>query len=157
MDGGTGFQPEYEQDDAAVLLEQVQANSQALILATVAFLQERDIAVDAWARFIGARFARDWPEAETFGPDEFLDAMLTNLTGFGATVDDADFAPEEATATISGFPDPALCEAYGVEAAAAARFQEAARAIARSQGLTWDWTLDAEAATVTITVTPGAG
>lgn len=157
MDGGTGYQPEYEQDDAAVLLEQVQANSQALILATVAFLQERDIAIDAWARFIGERFARDWPEAEKFGPDEFLDAMLTNLTGFGATVHDADFAPEEATATISGFPDPALCEAYGVEVTDAVKFQEAAGQIARTQGLSWDWTLDGDTATVTIKVKPGAG
>ena len=150
MDRVTEFQAEYQNDDAATLLQQVQANSQALILATMAFLRRNGVAVDDWARFLGEQFAKDWPEDGSFGADEFLDAMLTNLQGFGAMVISTEFAPDESTATISGFPSQALREAYGVDAGTAAVFQEAARQIARSQGLTWDWELDGETVTIAV-------
>lgn len=144
MERGGSFEPEYQHDDAAALLEQLQANSQALIVATVGFLQERGIETEAWARSLGEQFAKDWPDEEAFRADEFLDAMLTNLRGFGASVVSADFSPDEASATIAGFPSVEVCDLYGVEMASVAGFHEAARVIAQSQRLSWDWNLDGD-------------
>lgn len=138
------FVPEHQNDDAAVLLEQAQANSQALIVATVAFLGERGIPVEDWAAAIGKQFAKDWPDDDLFGPDEFLDAMLTNLTSFGARVVSADFASEQVSAVITNFPMAEVCEAYGVDPASVAKFHESAAVVARSQGLEWDWRLDGD-------------
>lgn len=154
MAGDGAFEPEYQQDDAAALLEQVQANSQALIVATVAFMQTKDVPVAEWATFLGQQFAKDWPEDEPFGADEFLDAMLTNLQGFGARVISADFGPERSTATIADFPDNDLCASYGVDATPVAMFQEASAVIAAHQNLVWDWTWDSASGETNIVVTP---
>ena len=89
----------------AELLEQARDNAQALILATVAFLQERDIPPAEWAAAIGETFARGWGDPRPWDAGEFLDAMLTNLRALGAEVKQAEFGVDHAEATTTGFPE----------------------------------------------------
>jgi len=145
-DAGTSdeFSPSYADYTAEELLEQAQGNAQAAIIATVGFLRSRGIPVADWAEAVGARFARAWGEPEPWDADEFLDAMLTNLRSLGAAVTAAELAPERATATLTGFPDPAQCALFGVAPADVARFLDATAPIAGERGLAWSWELDGE-------------
>jgi hypothetical protein len=123
----------------AELLEQARGNAQALILATVRFLEERGIPPEEWAAAIGGTFARGWGDPRPWDAGEFLDAMLTNLRALGAEVTQAELGVDHAEATITGFPDPELCALFGVDASHAAVFHAVAAAIAAPRGLRWTW------------------
>ena len=131
----------------AELLEQARGNVQALILATVAFLEERGIPPAEWAAAIGETFARGWGELRPWDAGEFLDAMLTNLRTLGAEVKQAELGVDYAAATTSGFPAPELCALFGVDPSRAAMFHAAAAAIAAPRGLRWTWELEADGVT----------
>jgi hypothetical protein len=131
----------------AELLEQARNNAQALILATVAFLEKRGIPPSEWAMAIGATFAAGWGEPRPWDAGEFLDAMLTNLRALGAEVIEVELGVERAEATVTGFPDPALCDLFGVDPRRAAVIHDAAAAIAASRGLTWTWQMGEEGVT----------
>ena len=121
------------------LLEQARGNEQALILATVAFLDERGIPPAEWAAAIGETFARGWGDVRPWDAGEFLDAMLTNLRALGAEVVKAELGVDRAEAATTGFPDPELCELFGIDPARAAVIHEAAAVIAAPRGLRWTW------------------
>ncbi len=123
----------------AELLEQAWGNAQALILATITFLDARGIPPDEWATAIGETFSRGWGEPRPWDAGEFLDAMLTNLRAMGAQVVSAELGVDHAEAATTGFPDLELCELFGVEPARAATFHGAAAAIAAPRGLRWTW------------------
>src|SRR5918993_1006585 len=93
----------------AELLEQARGNAQALMLATVAFLEERGLPSEEWATAIGETFARGWGDVRPWDAGEFLDAMLTNLRALGADVETVTLSVDRAEATTTGFPDPELC------------------------------------------------
>jgi hypothetical protein len=141
----------------AELLEQARSNVQALILATVAFLEERGTPPAEWAAAIGATFARGWGDPRPWDAGEFLDAMLTNLRALGAEVKDADLAVDRAEATIAGFPDRELCGLFGIDPAQAAVFHAAAAAIAAPRGLQWTWRMEADGVTHFIVERIGEG
>ena len=79
----------------AELLEQARNNAQALILATVAFLEERGVPPAEWAAAIGETFARGWGDPRPWDAGEFLDAMLTNLRALGAEVKEAQLGVDQ--------------------------------------------------------------
>ena len=132
---------EYE---PAELLEQAQANAQALLLGTVAFLRDRGIDGGAWAAALGASFGRGWGEPRPWEAAEFLDAMLTNYRALGAEVLAVRLGADLAEATLGPFPDPDLCALVGVAPALADAFHDAPAAIAASRGLAWRWVRDGE-------------
>jgi hypothetical protein len=131
----------------AELLEQARGNAQALILATIAFLDARGIPPDEWSAAIGETFSQGWGEPRPWDAGEFLDAMLTNLRAMGATVLSVELGVDRAETATTGFPDPNLCELFGVEPARAAVFHEAAAAIAAPRGLRWRWEIDSDGVT----------
>src|SRR5215208_4321785 len=88
----------------AELLEQARGNAQALILATVAFLEERGIPAAEWAAAIGETFARGWGDPRPWDAGEFLDAMLTNLRALGAEVSEAELGVDRAKRPRPAFP-----------------------------------------------------
>jgi len=131
----------------AELLEQARSNAQALILATVAFLEERGTPPAEWAAAIGETFARGWGDPRPWDAGEFLDAMLTNLRALGAEVKAAELGVERAEATTTGFPDRELCTLFAVDPAQAAVFHDAAAAIAAPRGLRWTWQMEPDGVT----------
>ena len=154
-----GFAPSYADYGPGELLEQAQANAQATLIATVAFLQERSISLDDWAAALGRRFDPAWDEPAPWDADEFLDAMLANYRSVGATVVSADLGPYRAEAVTTGFPDPERCDQFGADLAAVARFHDATAPIAAARGLRWSWTLEdpAEARTRFVVARDDAG
>jgi hypothetical protein len=151
------FQPTYLDYSAEELLEQAQQNAQASLIATVAFLLEREIRPEAWAAFIGDRFALAWDGEEPWAADEFLDAILANYRSLGATVVSVELRPDRAEAVITGFPDPAACVRFGASVAAVASFHTATGPIAAGRGLHWSWTLEDPAEARTRLVVRGDG
>jgi hypothetical protein len=155
--GDDGFSPIYADYGGDELLEQAQGNAQAALVATVAFLLERGVPVSDWTSALGRSFATEWGDPEPWGPDEFLDAMLTNYRSLGAAVQRAEFGPDRAEADISGFPDPEQCERFGVSVTDVAAFHDTAVAIAADRGLHWTWSVeDAATARTRILVVPAA-
>ncbi len=148
MDAGevveTGIEHGHADYSTEELLEQAQANAQALIIVTASFLRDREVPLEAWTGAIGCVFAEGWDEPRPWDAGEFLDAMLTNYRALGATVEAVDLGAERAEATTVGFPDPDLCAVFDVELALAARFNDVPTPIARDRGLAWTWHLDGE-------------
>lgn len=142
-DDELGFEIDHGHADYTTdeLLEQAQANAQAAIIATVAFLRDRGIDLTEWTTSVGQTFARTWDDPRAWDAGEFMDAMLTNYRALGAMVLSVDLDPARAEATMSGFPDPDLCAIFGVDVASVARFNDATGAIAAERGLVWTWTL----------------
>jgi len=132
---------EYE---VAELLEQAQANAQALLLGTVGFLRDRGVDGGDWAAALGASFERGWGAPRPWEAAEFLDAMLTNYRALGAEVLAVRLGAELAEATLGPFPDPDLCALVGVSPAEADAFHDAPAAIAAPRGLSWRWVRDGE-------------
>jgi hypothetical protein len=131
----------------AELLEQARGNAQALILATVAFLETRGVPPAEWAEAIGETFARGWGEPRPWDAGEFLDAMLTNLRALGAEVKEAELGVDRAEATTTGFPDSELGVLFGVDPSQVAVFHAAAAVIAAPRGLRWTWELEPDGVT----------
>jgi hypothetical protein len=147
----------YAEYSDAELLEQARGNAQALILATLAFVQERGIPLEEWAAAIGKTFARGWGDPRPWDAGEFLDAMLTNLRALGAEVKRAQLGVDRAEAITSGFPDPELCALFGVDPSQAAVFHAAAAAIAAPRGLRWTWELEPDGSTRFVVERVGEG
>lgn len=131
----------------AELLEQARGNAQALILATIGFLEARGIPPGEWATAIGETFSRGWGDPRPWDASEFLDAMLTNLRSLGAEVVAVELGVDRAEATTSGFPDLELCDLLGVDPSQVGIFHEAAGAIAAPRGLRWTWVFGDDGAT----------
>ncbi|MGH2617346.1 MAG: hypothetical protein ACRDJC_19105 [Thermomicrobiales bacterium] len=131
----------------AELLEQAWGNAQALILATMAFLEARGIPPAEWAAAIGETFSRAWGDPRPWDAGEFLDAMLTNLRALGAEVAQTELGVDRAEATTSGFPDAELCALFGIEPSRAAVMHDAAAAIAAPRGLDWMSRLEPDGST----------
>jgi hypothetical protein len=140
----------WSDDTPEELLEQAQANAQAIVLATLAFLQSLDIPLASWAAAVGETLSRAWDEPEPWEAGEFLDAMLTNFRSLGATVVSAEFGEDQATATLASFPDPDLCALLGVEPAVAAHIYDLAAPIASARGLHWIWTRAEDQVQITV-------
>lgn len=155
METGTNMDDEaqssYLDETTESLLEQSQQNGQALILATIAVLDDLGILPEAWAEGIGERFSEAWGDDSSWEPSEFLDAMITNYRSLGATVENVEFSEDLATADIYGFPDEELADSFGVSAESAAVFHYTGAEIARRRGLRWEWTRGSESTSIRVT------
>ena len=137
-----GFAPSYADYTTEDLLELAQANAQATLIATVAFLQERGIPLADWTAAMGGRYDVAWDEPEPWDADEVLDAVLVNLRSLGALVVSAALAPDRAEAVTTGFPDPEACDRFGANLSTVVRFHDATVPIAAARGLRWSWALE---------------
>ena len=139
------FTPSHNEYDDTELLQHGQANAQAVIIATVAYLQERGVPLDEWAAGMGRRFTAAWGAPEPWTAPEFLDAMLANLRSLGAEVEWADLDdPTVAAATLSGLFDEELCLLFGTERADVLHYLDATREIAALRGVVWEWQSDGD-------------
>ena len=140
--GDEGFAPSYADYTTEDLLELAQANAQATLIATVAFLQERGVPLADWTAALGRRYDVAWDEPEPWDADEFLDAVLVNLRSLGALVVSADLSVDRAEAITTGFPDPDACDRFGADLPTVIRFHDATAPIAAARGLRWSWALE---------------
>lgn len=142
MTSSPSFEHGHAEYTDAELLEQARGNAQALILATIAFLEARGIPPAEWAAALGETFSLGWGDPRPWDAGEFLDAMLTNLRTLGAEVVSSELGVDSAEATTTGFPDPELCALLGIAPERAAMYHEVAGRIAAARGLRWTWRTD---------------
>jgi hypothetical protein len=131
----------FQDETTESLLEQSKQNAQALILATIAVLDDLGLLPEAWADAVAERFSYAWGIEEPWEPGEFLDAMLTNYRALGAMVEHSEANDDRATALITGFPDDELSDLFTVSVEDAANFHRVAAGIAKPRGLDWRWEL----------------
>jgi hypothetical protein len=67
-------------------LWQAQANSTAILLATLAFLRSRGVSAHDWARSVGTLFAPGWDNLKNAGVNEIARIVALNLATAGGVV-----------------------------------------------------------------------
>ncbi len=120
-------------------LELLRANTLAMALATVSFLEKNGLSASDWANELGTVFARGWDTEETWTPEDFLDATIVNLTTFGGEAVQAEFADDFATAVIHHFPDLEILEGMGLEHVDGDIMFDLITPIATACGVSWTW------------------
>ncbi|MDQ3656386.1 MAG: hypothetical protein M3457_15080 [Chloroflexota bacterium] len=134
------------------LLEQCQGNAASMLLATLHVVTQRGVTVDEWASGVASVFARTWANPQGWRPAPFLDALLTNFRALGARVEAARIDGNEPRATISGYPNTALVDALGVDAAYGDAMFRMGAALASELGLALKWSHDRAAGLVMLDV-----
>lgn len=67
-------------------LGQAEANSTAILLATLGFLRSRSISTEDWARFVGTLFAPGWDNLKNAGVNDIARVVGLNLATAGGVV-----------------------------------------------------------------------
>ena len=80
------------------LLEAAEGNATAFIMATISYLQEKNLSTADWARFVGDKFAPSKDEVKDRGVDEIARAVALNLAATGGRL--FSFAADQAEAEI---------------------------------------------------------
>ena len=65
------------------LLEAAEGNATAFIMATISYLQSKNLSAEDWARFVGDMFAPSWDEVKNKGVDEIARAVALNVAATG--------------------------------------------------------------------------
>ena len=134
------------------LLEQSQFNAQALLMASVAALDDGEETVDRWAKGVAEVFARGWDTDRAWEPAEVLDALLTNYRSFGANVIEADLGSLPASAVVADLPDLELAESLGIGDEHADAIFRIGSYLSATLGRTLAWSRDPETGDVRLEV-----
>lgn len=138
----------YEDGDEEVLaedlLECLRANSIAMFLTTIRFLDERQIPAGEWIDTLGATYVRGWDLDQEWTPETFLGDILFNLEAFGGEAVETEYSDDTARAVIDRFPDPERVEYLGLDDIDGDVIFDVIRPIAAACGLDWSWRRDGE-------------
>ena len=80
--------------------------AQALIMNTLALLKERHLSATEWFSAGRQKYVEEWEEARGGGAYNLLSAIAMNARAIGATLVSFSGDAEDATLTITGWPDP---------------------------------------------------
>ena len=96
------------------LLSSAQGNATAFVLATIAYLNEQDLAVDDYVRFFGSKFAPGWEELAD-QPLAVARTVARNAVSVGGTLRSLSGSEEHAEVIIEGWPDEEISSVLGLE------------------------------------------
>lgn len=97
------------------LLSQAQGNATAFALATIAYLKERDLAVDDYVRFFGLSFAPGWEELRMQPVAAIARTAALNAVSVGGTLRSLSGDDTRAEVLVEGWPDQEIAGALGLE------------------------------------------
>ena len=97
------------------LLSYAQGNATAFALATIAYLKERDLAVDDYVRFFGRKFAPGWEELRTEPALAVARTAALNAVSVGGELRSLSGDEERAEVLIEGWPDEEISGVLGLE------------------------------------------
>ena len=140
--------PDDQDDEGEENLAQI--NLQALVIATMAYLDREGLSIDHWIEGVGSIFANHWVPEEFTSSADVLHEVLRTYRSFGATIDEVDTEAIPATATISGFPDIYLCELFGMSPHVVARHNKIVQQIATAIGYDLTWRYEEELLHLTV-------
>lgn len=127
----------------AELLEQAQANAQALILAVFGAIGDD---TERLVEGVANAFLRLWDTEREWEAAEVLDALLTNFRALGATVASVDLVGSTPTAELTDVPLEDLPDLLGVPASAFQPMFAISTRIAARLGWHLDWRVTGESA-----------
>lgn len=139
-----GFTDSDDEVSAEDLLDLLQSNTLAMLLATIRFLEERQIRAGEWVDELGATFVKGWDLSEEWTPEDLLQAVLVNLACFGGEAVQAEYADDQASAVIEQFPDPDRVADLGLDDVNGDVLFDLVRPIAAACGLDWSWRREGE-------------
>jgi hypothetical protein len=90
---------------AEELLSQARGNAVPFILTTIAYLEERGMAVEDFVDFFGRQFAPGWDELRARPMLEVARAVTRNAVSVGCTLGSLSGDEERAEVLISGWPE----------------------------------------------------
>ena len=137
------------------LLECLRANSIAMFLATIRFLEERQIPVGEWIATLGATYVNGWDLSQEWTPETFLEDILYNLEAFGGEAVETEYSDDTARAVIDRFPDPERVEYLGLEDIDGELIFDVIRPIAAACGFDWSWRRDGDRVVVEVVRSQG--
>jgi len=97
------------------LLSYARGNATAFALATIAYLKERDLAVDDYVRFFGRKFAPGWEELRTESALAVARTAALNAVSVGGELRSLSGDEERAEVLIEGWPDEEISGVLGLE------------------------------------------
>jgi hypothetical protein len=139
-----GFADSDDEVSAEDLLDLLQSNTLAMFLATIRFLEARQIPVGEWVDELGTTFVKGWDLSEEWTPEDLLQAVLVNLASFGGEAVQAEYADDHASAVIQQFPDLDRVSDLGLDNVNGDVVFDLIRPIAAACGLDWSWRRDGE-------------
>jgi len=139
-----GFGDTDEEITADDLLDLLQSNTLAMLLATIRFLQSRGIPVGEWVDALGSTYVLGWELSEEWTPEDFLQAVLVNLAAFGGDPVQAEYGDDSASAIVERLPDPQRCEGLRLDDVNGDVLYDMIQPIAAACGLDWSWRRDGE-------------
>jgi hypothetical protein len=150
-----GFEDGEDEVSADDLLECLRGNSIAMFLATIRFLEARDIPTGEWIDALGAMYVHGWELDQEWTPETFLGDILYNLEAFGGEAVEAEYGDDNARAVIERFPDPERVEYLGLADIDGDAIYDVIRPIAAACGFDWSWRRDGDRVAVEVSRSPG--
>jgi len=122
------------------LLSHARGNAAAFILTTIAYLRERDLAVEDFVAFFGRQFAPGWDELRGQPVVDVARAVASNAVSVGCTLD--SLAGDEGAAEVifTGWPDAEdISRVLGLESNAGDAMWDSFYPIMDSLGIRYSW------------------
>ena len=87
------------------LFSQAKGNATAFVLTTIAYLKERDLAVEDFVEFFGRQFAPGWDELRTEPVAAVAQTVARNAVSVGCTLGSLSGDEARAEVHFTGWPD----------------------------------------------------
>ena len=126
------------------LLSQAQGNATAFVLATIAYLKERDLAVDDYVRFFGRRFAPGWEELSDQPLTTVARTVALNAVSVGGILRSLSGDEARAEVLIEGWPDEEILGVLGLGRGDGEAMWDSFEPIMEHLGIRYSWRHDDE-------------
>jgi hypothetical protein len=96
------------------VLEQAEANAQALSLVALGYIKEKGLPLDEFWSFVGEKFTLGWDSLKGKGARVAMRMFALNMVSVGGTLESLSGDEARAEAVIADWPSPDLLQAFGV-------------------------------------------
>jgi hypothetical protein len=121
------------------VLQQAEANAQALALVAIAYIKEKGLPLDEFWSFVGDKFTLGWDSLQGEGARVAMRTFALNMVSVGATLESLSGDEARAEAIITNWPSPELAQAFGVSQGDVDRMYAIWEPIADLLGLGYEW------------------
>ncbi len=126
------------------LFQHAQLNATAVMLLTIAYLQEQRLPVEQWVAFVGQRFAPGWEPLREQGVRDLARTAALNVVSVGGRLVSLSGDAAQAEAVVTGWPAQELLDYVKLSQADADAFYRVFEAIAAHLGYRFTWQRDGE-------------
>jgi hypothetical protein len=121
------------------LLAQAKGNATAFILATIAYLKEKGLAVDDYVRFFGSRFAPGWEELRDQPITAVARTVALNAVSVGGALRSFSGDETRAEVILEGWPDEEISGVLGLERTDGEVMWDSFEPIMEHLGIRYSW------------------